>query len=131
MRIRGGRLVILSILAASLLLMATGLFLVMRPRRIPERSLLQVRLSESLPEEPSRGVLGRFLGWREITVFDLVQALDAAAVEERVRAVTLRLGGLKCGLVRAQEIRLALTRLREAGTSVTAPHYTKRCSAYR
>jgi protease-4 len=114
------RLVILSILGASLLLMAAGLFLVMRPRRVPEGSLLQVRLSDSLPEEPSRGVLGRFLGWREITVFDLVQALDAAAGEERVRAVNLRLSGLRCGLGRAQEIRLAVTRLREAGTPVTA-----------
>jgi protease-4 len=120
LNIRGGRLVILSILAASLLLMAAGLFLVMRPRRIPEWSLLQVRLSDSLPEEPSRGVLGRFLGWREITIFDLVQALDAAGGEERVRAVTLRLSGLDCGLSRAQEIRLALTRLREKGTPVTA-----------
>jgi len=120
LNIRGSRLVVLSILAASLLLMVAGLFLVMRPRRIPEWSLLQVRLSESLPEEPSRGVLGRFLGWREITVFDLVQALDAAGGEERVRAVILRLSGLHCGLGRAQEIRLALTRLREKGTPVTA-----------
>jgi protease-4 len=119
LKIRGSRLVILSILAASLLLMAAGLFLVMRPRRIPEWSLLQVRLSEALPEEPSRGVLGRLLGWQEITVFDLVQALEAAGAEDRVRAVTLSLSGLNCGLGRAQEIRLALTRLRESGTPVT------------
>jgi protease-4 len=117
---RRSRVIVLGILAVSLLSMSAGLFLMLRPRGIPDRSLLEIRLSESLPEERTRGVLGRFLGWREVTVHDLVKALDGAAREERVQAVTLRLGGLRCGFARVQEVRQAITRLRESGKYVGA-----------
>ena len=117
--LRSGRLTALVLLVVSLLLVAAGLILLLRPDSIPERMILVVDLKEELPEESRRGVLSSFLG-RDMTVFELVSALTAAADDDRVEAVSLRLGGLRCGLSRAQEVRRALLKVKESGKPILA-----------
>ena len=116
---RSGRLTAIVLVVVSLLLVAAGLLLLVRPDSIPERMVLVVDLREDLPEESRRGVLSSFLG-RDLTVFEVVRALDAAAADERVEAINLRLGGVRCGLGRAQEVRRALAGVKEAGKPIVA-----------
>ena len=84
--LRSGRLTAIVVLVVSLLLVVAGLILLVRPDSIPERMILVVDLSEDLPEETRRGVLSSFLG-RDLTVFELVRTLTAAAEDERVKGV--------------------------------------------
>ncbi len=121
MRRRANRLVILGILAVSLLLVVAGVALVLLPDRLPDQVLLQLRMGpESLPEQRSRSLLSRLLGGEEPTVLEVVRGLDAAASDPRVKGLTLRLSGVRCGLGRAQEVRQALARFRASGKPVVA-----------
>ena len=116
---RSGRLTAIVLLAVSLLLVAAGLLLLVRPDALPQRVVLVVDLREDLPEESRRGILSSVLG-RDLTVFEVVRALTAAAEDERVEAVSLRLAGVRCGLGRAQEVRRALQKVKAAGKPIVA-----------
>ncbi|MFQ5668924.1 MAG: signal peptide peptidase SppA [Acidobacteriota bacterium] len=120
MQSRQNRLLILSILGISVLLLAGGLATLFLADRVPSRSVLKIRLADSLPERHTTGPLGRFLGWRETTVLDLVRVLDAAREDSRVRAVTIEIAGAECGPARAQEVRQAIHRFRSSGKYVGA-----------
>ena len=108
-----------AVLGASLLLVAVGLGLLFSSEGIPERGVLTLELSDELVEKTSPNILDRFFGGRQPTVLDVVTALDAAGHDERVPAVFLRVSGHPYrGLARAQEVRQAVHRYREAGGRV-------------
>lgn len=107
------------LLVASLMLVAAGMLL-LRRSPLPERAVLMVSLQDDLPEERGHGMVARVLGGRKPTVLQVVRALDAAAADSRIVAVNLHLGGVRCGLGRAQEVRRALLRVRAAGKPVVA-----------
>ncbi|MCZ6649966.1 MAG: signal peptide peptidase SppA [Acidobacteria bacterium] len=114
------RLTALVLLVASLMLVAAGMLLLLRPSPLPSRAVLMINLQDDLPEERGHGMVARFLGGREMTVLQVVRALDAAAADERIVAVNLHLGGVRCGLGRAQDVRRALLRVRAEGKPVVA-----------
>jgi protease IV len=107
-----GGLALLAIAGGALaiwLLMPAG------PPELPERIVLDLDLREGLPEVPPSDPL-IVLGLQEqLTLSDVVLALDRAAADERVRGVVARLDGDAPGFAQAQELREAVQRLRAAG----------------
>ncbi len=75
---------------------------------------LALELDGALPEEPASAWSG-FLESRPPSVRGLVEAVDRAARDRRVKGLVLRLGSLDIGWARAQELHDALQRFRGTG----------------
>lgn len=104
------------ILVGSLVVaLGVGIVLFSRARAVPGRTLIEVDLdgavAEHVPDDPVARVILR----RQLTVRDLVDALERAGGDERVLGLIARLGNAPLGLGRAQEIRDAVVRFREKG----------------
>lgn len=81
---------------------------------------LRLDIHGSLPDRHGPGGLLAALSAerRGPALLDVLRALDRAARDPRVRAVLIELGPLRCGLARAEEVRRALRRVREADKAV-------------
>jgi protease-4 len=75
---------------------------------------LSLELDGEIPEEPASG-LGGFFEDRPPSVRALVEAVDRAARDRRVKGLLLRVGPLDVGWARVQELRDALLRFRRSG----------------
>ncbi|MCK6370437.1 MAG: signal peptide peptidase SppA [Gammaproteobacteria bacterium] len=113
-----------------LLLVIFGLLLVGMvgtPVRVPSSAALildpEGELVEQLAGDPLERALGELQGdgVRQVLVQDLVESLEAAATDDRIKAVVLRLELLDAaGLPRLQAVAAALGKVREAGKKVIA-----------
>ena len=80
-------------------------------------------LVEQYTSDPASRAFARAMGSdaREVQLRDLLQALDAAAEDERIDRVLLRLDGLGGGgMASRRELAAAVARLRESGKQVVA-----------
>lgn len=82
--------------------------------RVP-REMVKMRLTGDIPDRPPDRVL---LGPTPMTTFDWVQLLDKAAIDPMVSAVILTIDHPDLGGARAEEIRRAIERVRDAGKYV-------------
>ncbi|WP_207478275.1 signal peptide peptidase SppA [Arenibaculum pallidiluteum] len=80
---------------------------------LPESIVLQLDLDKALAERAPDDPFG--LLRRETSLRDVVEALDRAARDPRVKGVAARIGGDQFGLAEAQELRAAVGRFRAAG----------------
>jgi protease-4 len=78
-------------------------------------SYLALNLAGDMPEEPPSSELPAFLERRPATVRTLVESLDRAASDPRIRSVVLRTASLEGGLRQVQELHDALIRFRKSG----------------
>jgi protease-4 len=81
---------------------------------VPENAVLTLDLADGLSERPAAGPLA-LLGPHTLTIRDLVQGLDAASRDKRVKGLVARLGAGQLGMARVQEIRDAVTAFRQHG----------------
>lgn len=83
-------------------------------------NVVRLHLHGSLPDEHSDvGLLGAMMArGRGPTLLDTLIVLDRARRDPRVEAVLVEVGPLHCGVSRAEEVREALTRVRDAGKKV-------------
>lgn len=87
--------------------------------RRSKRATLHVVLRGALPDlAPARGLLGLFRPARGPELIALLEGLAAAAADDRLTTVLIRIEELSCGLARAEEVRAALARVRAAGKQV-------------
>jgi protease-4 len=86
-------------------------------QRIPENGVLVVELGGDLEEIPAADPLAR-LSARGPALPTLLLQLDMAAADARIAGVLVHLRSLGVGYARIQELRSALSRLREAGKKV-------------
>lgn len=88
--------------------------------RVRGYSVLRLRLHGHLPDRSGPLSLARM--WATETqgpaLLEVLLALDRARADARLRAVALELGPLRIGLARAEEVRRALARVRDAGKQV-------------
>ncbi|MEZ5825426.1 MAG: signal peptide peptidase SppA [Geminicoccaceae bacterium] len=82
---------------------------------IPERTVLIVDLRESYSEADGFSPLDYFQDGASMNVSDLVLAVDAAAQDDRVVGLFVRLAETDHGFAKAQEMIAALSRFRESG----------------
>ncbi|RMF21049.1 MAG: signal peptide peptidase SppA [Deltaproteobacteria bacterium] len=87
--------------------------------KVEPGSFVVVDLAGSFPEGPPKGRVARLLEDRNMFV-ELLDDLDAAARDERVAGVLLRVGPIGMGWARARELRDALAGLRDGGKRVVA-----------
>jgi protease-4 len=75
---------------------------------------LALDLSGELPEQPATGLAG-LLGARPPSLRTVIEAIDSAAADGKVRGLLLRVGTLETGWARTAELRDALVRFRRSG----------------
>ncbi|HEY2551104.1 MAG TPA: signal peptide peptidase SppA [Streptosporangiaceae bacterium] len=73
-------------------------------------------LTETRPSDPVSAVLAR----RRASLADVLDGLRRARDDHRVRALVAKIGGRPIGLAQVQELRAAVTALREAGKHTVA-----------
>lgn len=87
--------------------------------RIPETSVLVLELGGRLEEAPAIDALQQLLA-RGPALPTLLLQLEKAAADRRIKAVLMRIRALDIGYARVQELRDAVSRVREAGKPVIA-----------
>jgi len=91
-----------------------------RVEGVPSNTVLELDFErgvvEALPDDP----LAHLMMEDQLVLSDLVDALDRAAEDRRVRALVARIGGGGLGLAQVQEIRDAVLRFRASGKPAIA-----------
>jgi protease-4 len=82
--------------------------------------ILELDLTEGVPEGPVTDPLSAVLSRRKIRLPDVVEGLRRARDDDRVRALVAKVGGARIGLARAQEIREAVSDFRRSGKLAVA-----------
>ncbi|MEA5444590.1 signal peptide peptidase SppA [Gammaproteobacteria bacterium AB-CW1] len=88
--------------------------------RVPSEVIISLNLEqpviESIPDDP----LARAMMGDRWVLRDLVEAIDRAAEDRRVKGLVARVGGASQGMAAVQEIRQAIERFRESGKPAIA-----------
>jgi protease-4 len=102
-----------------LLILALGIgwWLSRRGPRVEAGSVLVLEVSGEYVDAPVNPLLGRLFGTPERSLLALLSQLSKAERDERLHAVVVHLRDLEVGWGKAEEIRQALSRVREAGRS--------------
>ena len=87
--------------------------------RIPETNVLVLELGGRLEEAPAMDALQQLIA-RGPALPTLLLQLEKAAADQRIEAVLMRIRALDIGYARVQELRDAVSRLRQAGKPVIA-----------
>jgi len=82
--------------------------------------ILELDLTEGLPEGPVTDPLSAIMARRKTQLPDILEGLRRARQDDRVRALVAKVGGARIGLARMQEIREAVSRFRESGKLTVA-----------
>lgn len=101
---------------------------------VPDKSILKIDLSEAIVDSPSSDPLGgldplTFRVTKELTMFDILRALDAAATDDRIQGIYLRLGMGAAPSVRRswrRSVRRSTSSARAASSSSPTPRPIRR-----
>ena len=77
-------------------------------------NFLELKLSGDIDEEKSFSLFGG----RKVTLLDIIQDIEKAKKDERVKGMIVRLDGLDAGLAKIQELREAFLDFRQSGKKV-------------
>jgi len=91
-----------------------------QPPKVKKGSWLVLHLEGPLPEYPATAMLPPPLGGQEMSLTDVLEALEKAKVDDRIEGVLVRLGGLGAGAATHEEIRNAIHRYRTGGKKIYA-----------
>ena len=82
--------------------------------------VLELDLTDGIAEEPPADPVSAVLTMRRSRLADLLEGLRRARSDQRVRALTVKVGGRPIGLATVQEIRRAVEEFRDAGKLTVA-----------
>ncbi|GAA1267001.1 S49 family peptidase [Sphaerisporangium rubeum] len=82
--------------------------------------VLELDLTDGLIEGPPADPLGALLSMRKTRLADILAGLRRARTDPRVKGLIVKIGGRPIGLAMVQELRSAVTALREAGKRTVA-----------
>jgi len=83
--------------------------------KVPAQVVLELELDEPLPEYVPEDSLSSAFGKMELTVRDVVDALEKGGQDERVKGLVVRMNGTPGSLAVVQELRDAVKSFREKG----------------
>ncbi|UCE85807.1 MAG: S49 family peptidase [Deltaproteobacteria bacterium] len=126
MRLTRGRLLLLIVIAFVLIV---ALLRMAAQPDVREGSVLVIDLDGEYVEGAETPWVERLLGARQNTLLSLLQSLALAERDDRLAAVVFRIRPLAVGWAKAQEIRDAIGRLREAGRRTIAYFEVERLGA--
>jgi protease-4 len=89
-------------------------------RPVPDSVVLTLDLADGISERGASGPLSWASFGRGLTIRELVQGLDAAGRDNRVKGLVARIGRGELGMARAQEIRDAVLAFRQHGKFAVA-----------
>lgn len=111
----------LTLLAVAAILLLAGLASLQPKTPLPKEILLELQLERPLLPAPAQDGLTAFLEPELLTLADLLDALEAAGKDGRVKGILVHLAAdPPGGLATTQELRNALQELRAAGKKVFA-----------
>ena len=87
---------------------------------VPANAVLTLDLADGISERGATGPLAWVSFGHGLTIRDLVQGLDAAGRDKRVKGLVARIGVGKLAIARAQEIRDAILAFRQQGKFAVA-----------
>src|SRR5262245_1631919 len=108
------------LLALAASLVGVALVLVLGGVRVPGNGVLVVRATGELIDYDARSSLAQMLGGEVDTLPEMIDAIERAAKDNRIRALELKVQGLDAGLARTQELRDALASFRESNKPIVA-----------
>lgn len=82
---------------------------------LPDKMVLYLEFADGFPEKPSGSTFAESLGLEPPTVHDLVNAIDMAAKDERVKGIMARMDGGSFATTQTGEVRDAIKRFRDTG----------------
>src|SRR6266480_658286 len=82
--------------------------------------ILELDLSEGIAEEPPTDPLSAVLAMRRPWLADVLDGLRRARVDDKVRALVVKIGGRPIGVARVQELRSAIAAFRRSGKTTVA-----------
>src|ERR1700683_3513124 len=82
--------------------------------------ILELDLTEGVPEGPATDPLSAVMSIRKIRLSDVIDGLRRASQDDRVRVLVTKVGGGRIGLARLQEIREAIAEFRASGKLTVA-----------
>lgn len=111
-----GGLVVASVVVA----LGLGLVVWFTKVRIPDTTIVEVNFERKLSEDAPVDALTQMLLTPVLSVRDVVEALEQAAGDNRVKALIARVGEADMGLAQIQEVRDALLAFRRTGKRAIA-----------
>jgi protease-4 len=87
---------------------------------VPASTILELDFERGVVEHVPGDPLAEFMLEGPLQLVDVVDAIDRAAADRRVKALFARIGGGGMGLAHIQEIRDAVTRFQDSGKPATA-----------
>ena len=105
---------ILAILGALYLLtiLLTVMLISGRKGKVPSSVILEANLEQPLVEDILETPAAKFALNERMTVRDVVDAMDRASVDDRVKGMVARVGAVQMGMAQTQELRQAVQRFR-------------------
>jgi protease IV len=101
------------LLVAAVMVIVAGLRPTVTP--LPGNIVLTADLTKDLPEGPSEDPLTRLIAGKKPTLRDVLDAIEAAGNDPRVKTLLARVGDDELGLAKVQEIRDAVAAFRSKG----------------
>ena len=83
-----------------------------RKGKVPSRTILEADFEQPLIEDVPETPTARFSLAERLTVRDVVDAIDRAADDDRVKGMVARVGAVQMGMAQTQELREAVGRFR-------------------
>ena len=99
---------------------AIGVFYLLFANRVPKRVVLEADFEQGVVEFVPDDSLGRVLLAKKLTLRDVVEALQKAASDDRVKGLVARVGQSNIKLAQVQEIRDAVIAFRTSGKPTIA-----------
>ena len=105
---------ILAVLGAIYLLtiLLTIMLISGRKGKVPSSVILEANFEQPLVEDIPETPAAKFSLTERLTVRDVVDAIDRASVDERVKGMVARVGAVQMGMAQTQELREAVQRFR-------------------
>jgi protease-4 len=105
---------ILAVLGAIYLLtIVVALFLVAgRKGKVPSKTLLEANFEQQLVEDIPETPTSKFMLQDRTTLRDVVDAIDRASTDDRVKGMVAKIGAVPIGVAQVQELREAVQRFR-------------------
>jgi len=88
--------------------------------QVPDETVLFLDLEQPIVESVQDDLLSEIMGDERLVLRDLVDAIDRAAGDQRVKGLVARVGAGEHGFGMTQEIRQAILRFRESGKPAMA-----------
>lgn len=83
-----------------------------RKGKVPSSAILEANFEQPLVEDIPETPAAKFSLTDRMTVRDVVDAIDRASVDERVKGMVARVGAVQMGMAQTQELREAVQRFR-------------------